>query len=235
MRKWGAIIIVFYALIIAGLLVPVGTALLDKGRPHVQGAYTIYEQWQAWIPVGILLASQALLIFLSVDTSFKRLKPRAHILVTCILTGTLLTILAVAAILCLGFANYGDEFFDRVLRAFSMQPGSGQWVEFCLKLAASVGTIWLLWTIIFYVYVRNSNELITRATSWLLKGSVLELLIAVPCHVIIRRRNYCCAPYVTNFGIVCGIAIMLLSFGPSVLMLYKKRLHEYGERRSVME
>jgi hypothetical protein len=34
-----------------------------------------------------------------------------------------------------------------------------------------------------------------RATRWLLRGSILELLVAVPSHVIVRRRDDCCAPH----------------------------------------
>jgi hypothetical protein len=224
MRKWGAIVTAFYALLLLGLLVPVGTSLLDKGGPHLSGAYGVYGLWQVWIAVGILLASEALLVFLTVDTSFKRLKPRAHILVSCVVTAMLLAVLTGAALLCLGFKSYGDAFFEKFWGGF--------FASFT-NLALSVGAIWMAWAIIFYFYVRNSNETITRATSWLLKGSVLELLVAVPCHVIVRRRTDCSAPYVTNFGIVTGIAIMFLSFGPSVLLLYKKRLDEYGNRRPV--
>jgi hypothetical protein len=65
---------------------------------------------------------------------------------------------------------------------------------------------------------------VTRAVTWLLRGSVLELLIAVPAHIITRRRHDCSAPIVTGFGISSGLAIMLLAFGPSVYLLYRKRM-----------
>jgi hypothetical protein len=77
---------------------------------------------------------------------------------------------------------------------------------------------------------RNSTDPVTRAVAWLFRGSVLELLIAVPAHVIIRRRHDCSAPVVNSFGIASGIAIMLLSFGPSVLLLYKKRMAAYSTK-----
>jgi hypothetical protein len=45
--------------------------------------------------------------------------------------------------------------------------------------------------------------------------------------VWVRRRQDCSAPLATSFGITTGIAVMLLSFGPSVLLLYKKRMEKY--------
>ena len=89
--------------------------------------------------------------------------------------------------------------------------------------------LWLFWGVVFYLYLRNSSEASTRIVSWLLRGSILELLIVVPCHIVVRRRHDCCAPMITSFGIATGIAVMLLSFGPSVLLLYKKRLDAYGK------
>jgi hypothetical protein len=54
----------------------------------------------------------------------------------------------------------------------------------------------------------------------------------VPSHVSVRRRDDCSAPIATSFGIATGIAVMLLSFGPSILLLYKQRMDAYLTRNS---
>jgi hypothetical protein len=212
MRDWGTIITIAYALIVLCLLVP--------GAAYLAGVGPVAAYTMMWIPIGIILVSQALLLFLSVDTSWRRLRPRAHILVSCLVTGVLLALLTGASILSVVFAIHGNvDSWDRLFENGGIVLGC--WVG-----------IWAAWTMLFYLYRRNSHALTTRATSWLLKGSVLELLIAVPSHVIVRRRDDCSAPVVTSFGIATGIAIMLLSFGPSVILLYRKRLDEYANRPS---
>ena len=215
MLKWGTVITIFYVLIVLGLFgVPLSALATGEGKLNP------YKEWGAWIPIGIFLASQALLLFLSVDTSWRRLKPRAHILVSCLVTGMSLALLTSAAVLSIVAGASGDHL-DKTLDSIGGGGILGCWA-----------TIWVAWTIVFYLYTRNSSTLITRATSWLLKGSILELLVAVPTHIIVRRRQDCSAPVVTSFGIATGIAIMLLSFGPSVLLLYKKRMDEYASRGS---
>jgi hypothetical protein len=221
LRKWGIVISVFYALILLGLIVPVSMFIVggdfSKWSGFIRGIKDSYTDWMFWILAGALLASQVLLLFLSVDTSHKRLKPRTHILVS-VTVGALLTALLSSAIIwSVGFAIRGDKlwgnFFDKQTNVLLFWGGA-----------------WLLWGILFYLYFQNSSAVVTRIISWLLKGSVLELLIAVPCHVIVRRRHDCSAPAATSFGIATGLAIMLLSFGPSVLLLYKKRLDAYPPR-----
>jgi hypothetical protein len=222
MRKWGTVVSIFYALIVLGLLVP-GAVFLVGDQFFWPGLYEgvrdAYKAWLLWIPIAVVLSGQTLLLFLSVDTSQKRLKPRAHILMSCTVTAMLFALLTFAAICSLGFAVFRDKFGEEYLNTTARALGFS-------------GTLWVLWGILFYLYFRNSTELTTRAVSWLLKGSVLELLVAVPCHVIVRRRHDCSAPIATSFGIAAGIAVMLLSFGPSVLLLYKKRLDAYATRGS---
>lgn len=223
MRKWGIVISLFYALILLGVIVPAAVFIsgleFHTWTKFFSAVRETYQEWLLWIPIAGILAGQALLLFLSVDTSQKRLKPRSHILVSVAVGALLTALLSSAVIWSLGFAAGGESFWDKL---FDKQYSS------LLFWAA----LWLLWAILFYFYFRNSSKVITRIISWILKGSVLELLIVVPCHVIVRRRHDCSAPIVTSFGIATGIAIMLLSFGPSVLFLYKKRLDAYASRPS---
>jgi hypothetical protein len=223
MRKWGIVISVFYAVIVIALLVPAGISLAGVKDPLgtllSKDMIEFFGEWLACVPVIALVAGQAILLFLSVDTSFKRLKPRAHIAISVIVTSMLFALLAFGTLCAAGAAVVGDKFLDQYWRGAAQMFGI--WAA-----------IWVLWGIVFYLYFRNSTQVTTRAVSWLLKGSVLELLIAVPAHVWVRRRGDCSAPLATSFGIVTGIAVMLLSFGPSVLLLYKRRLDAYEARRS---
>src|SRR5271154_1380502 len=222
MRKWGIVITVCYALILLGLLLPAFVFLIgppSEGHTLWRDIISAYHEGIVWAPLVIFLLGQVLLLFLSVDTSFKRLKPRAHIAVSSTVAALLMGILTAAGVWSLGFGIVGEKFGDTYL------PNAGVAVVTCAAL-------WLVWGILFYFYFRDSSTIVTRLVSWLLKGSVLELLIVVPCHIIVRRRHDCCAPAVTSFGIATGLAIMLLSFGPSVLFLYKKRLDAYPPRPS---
>jgi len=216
MRKWGVVITVFYALILLGLIVP-GAMFLTLNKFSWHGVGNMYGEPVLWVLVAAIIGSQALLLFLSVDQSQKRLKPRTHVLVSCLVGGILTALLTSGVIFCVGCAVWGDKFL----------PDNFGYIW------AIWGALWLLWGVIFYLYFRSSSVVVSRLTAWLLRGSILELLVAVPCHVIVRRRDDCSAPVATSFGIASGIAIMLLSFGPSVLFLYRKRLDEYSNRKSV--
>lgn len=207
MRKWGILITAFYALILVILIIP--GLLVMSGVWSWSTILDIYSHWFPWVCIGILIGGQAALLLVSVDTSWKRLKPRQHIGVSIATVALLSGILIFAAVSSLFAAVYGDG------------PSNGyQFLMWWFGL-------WLLWGVVFFLYAGRLSQWVNRAAGWLIKGSVLELLIAVSCHVIVRHRQDCSAPAVTSFGIAAGIAIMLLSFGPSVLFLYKKRMQQY--------
>ncbi|MGH8120267.1 MAG: hypothetical protein ACRESK_06600, partial [Gammaproteobacteria bacterium] len=175
-----------------------------------------------WSWIAILLCGQALLLFLSVDTSWRRNKPRQHVLVTGMLAGLLTGLLVFFYIWTPMAAIFGDKIFDWPSSPFA----EGMTIIFRWWLG-----FWIFWGILFYWYYRNSDNIVSKAVSLLLAGSVLELLIAVPAHIIVRHRDQCSAPGVTGWGIVTGIAVMLLCFGPGVFALYKKRIDSYSAKR----
>jgi len=224
MKKWGLLITLYYLLVVLVLLMPMFVLLFDASSRTVKGYFDLlfdyYTNWFSVIPVFVVVGGQILLLVLSVDTSFRRNKPRAHILVSISLVGFFLMILGFATISSLLIGILGDKFGD-----YFDAPHTQLYSYLALWPA-----LWLLWGIVFYFQTRTMGNPLSRAVSWLLKGSVLELLVAVSCHVISRRRDDCTAPFVTSFGICSGIAIMLLAFGPSVLFLYKKRMASYAPR-----
>jgi len=219
MRKWGIVISVFYVLVVLVLLVPGGLILAGDqnslGQIFSDQWPAMFGEWLTWVLVLVVLSGQALLVFLSVDASQKRLKPRARISISVAVASMLVALLVFAGLSTLGAAVYHDQFLDK----FWVSAG---------RVFAIWAALWAVWAVVFAAWFRNSAATPGRIVSWLLKGSVLELLIAVPCHVWVRRRGDCSAPTVTSFGIVTGIAVMLLAFGPSVLLLYKKRLDAYA-------
>lgn len=211
MRKWGLVVSLFYAGAVILLLVPLAVALVGDWHNigtlhrHITEAY---GYWATWLCVGVFIAGQVLLLALSVDVTQRRLKPRTHILLSALVAGLFLAVLTSAALLSIVLGFRGDNVPD--------------WTVVVLRWTPLVA--WIGWGVVFCIYSREVDGSVTRAVSWLLRGSVLELLIAVPSHVIVRRRDDCCAPIGTGIGIASGLAIMLLSFGPSVMFLYKRRM-----------
>ena len=48
------------------------------------------------------------------------------------------------------------------------------------------------------------------------KGSILELLIAVPTHIVARYRDCCCARFMTFIGLAMGMSVMLFALIDSI-------------------
>jgi len=97
----------------------------------------------------------------------------------------------------------------------------------------AVGLVWAGWCVVFWTVSldRTAEQIGARLHRYLLAGSVLELLIAVPTHVVVRRREECCAGIATGLGICAGVAVMLIAFGPSVAFLYYRRWKQVRPRR----
>jgi len=216
MKKWGLVVTLLYAVIVLALLAPAMLLLATTPTPAFSDFMEFYREWWLWIVAGFFILCQFALLMLSVDSTQKRMRSRTPIVVSTLVTAILLAIITAVVLLSSIVVVRGEKNFPDL--------GSG--------LAGMLGISWVVWAALFYLLYRNSDDPVTRALAWLFRGSVLELLVAVPSHVIVRRRHDCCAPAVTAFGITSGIAIMLLSFGPSVLLLFKKRMEKYQQQGS---
>jgi hypothetical protein len=212
MRKWGLLITAFYLCALIFLLLPLLAWLFSPDS----------WDWDFWWPfewdinlviwIALLVTAEALLLLVTVDDSFRRMKPRTHIgisIAAIALAIGLLMACAVWAVIVVIWAD--DATTDATTPLF--------W--------GTVAVLWLAWGGVFRAYEAGLSSRLDRMVDWLLKGSVLELLIVVPCHVFVRHRNDCSAPAVTGFGIATGLAVMLMGFGPSIVFLYRKRLRRY--------
>lgn len=195
MRRWGIVITLTYGILLIALFLP---ALGGE-----------------WMWAALLIGAQAVL-FMRVDRSWRRLRPRTHVAVTA-------TAMAAATSLL---------FFGFVLAPLAVIYGDMDWpaglndVVFSNLIAIWLG-LWGFWTVVFVLYYRRVPARMANLIQWLLTGSVLELLIAVPAHVIVRRRHDCSAPVLTGFGIITGTAVMLMCVGPGVIALYQQRRQRY--------
>ena len=226
MRKWGILVTALYSIVVIVLVVPIIASY--SGNDSIEwlvGWRFLIEEREAgelWVLgviwIGILVAAQAILLFVSVDTSFRRLHARRHIMVSVATVGLAVALLSTTAIWSVIVAITGDDW-----------PGGDP--GFVYAFLWVVMFSWVGWAIVFHHYKSDVPDKVNLMTRWLVRGSVLELLIVVPCHIIVRSRGDCSAPMVTGYGIATGIAVMLLAFGPAVLFLYQKRLAQYGHKQ----
>jgi len=221
MRKWGVLITGFYAFVLLFIMEPIIGHLFDpSGESRWWELPWWHEEkfWPLFAWAFLLIVGQALLLFVSVDTSFRRVQPRRHIGVAIGTVAMAVGLLSALAALSIVAAIFGDD----------MLPDSE--LVFVIEVFAPVAIFWAGWAYVFHRYKAGDAARLERFVAWLIKGSILELLVVVPCHVIVRQREDCSAPGVTGYGIATGIAVMLMAFGPSVLFLYQKRLEEYKSR-----
>jgi hypothetical protein len=239
MKRWAVFTVFIYVAALLLLTFPVVYAAFYGKNFSVQQAMDTYFYWGFWLWVAVLAAGQVLLLLVPIDISRRRLPSRRKLKVPFIVGTFLLGNLCLAGVLSLLCAIFGDKglnIFDAqnwliwIYNAFHrdpahhIQPTNSQSI---LPLLWPLLFFWFVWAFIFRRAARadDPDAMIKRLTRWLLRGSILELLVAVPSHVIVRRRDDCCAPIGTFWGIATGISVMLLCFGPGVYFLFVERFH----------
>ena len=211
-NHWALIVAGLYAATIAILAVPFAGLALG-GKVAIENIVMFFASWQCWVLLTVMFLSQYALLALPLRVSSRRPVTRGALWPTVLVGGLMMGILVVGA---------GFSITEFVTKNFDV---AGLWTALALGLMT-----WVIWAVVFFRLSRRNDpaNVITRGSSALIKGSVLELLIAVPTHIVARDRHYCCAGLLTFIGLTAGVSVMLFAFGPAVFFLFVerwKRLH----------
>ena len=214
MKRWAWIVAALYAALLLVMTVP---AILLAFVPQIKpgDAIKAFVWWPYWLWLAIMLASQFALLSVPVRVASLRPVTQGPVWRTVLAGGLMAGGLAAGAFL---------SIYEFIVR----DKGSSDWFAWT---AIALGILtWCIWALIFFRMSRdlNAGDLVSRQCRSLLKGSILELLIAVPTHIVARYRDYCCAGFMTFIGLTMGVSVMLFAYGPAVFFLFAerwKRLH----------
>jgi hypothetical protein len=259
MKRWALVTMALYGLLLILLSVPVlligwlkwfAADQVWRWDISASEVFELFQSWGYWVWLGIMVAAQGLLLFVPVDVSERRPTARRRLIVPVVVSTFLLANLFLAGLFAILSAAMGDEVSKVIetpaklaadvtqvvpglggaLARLGLTPGNDWFI--LLHLFGWILVFWLVWGLVFYHFSRTDDgeSLTRRASRWLLRGSILELLVAVPSHIIVRHRDDCCAPMLSFWGIVTGLSVMLVSFGPGVFFLFAARIRQRQPR-----
>ena len=233
MRRWGLVVSGFYVLAVAALSPAVGYGIAQLAGAKISFPVWMvwFGPWHPWLWIAIQAAGPLVLLIVHVDTKDRQTIPQRQLTWTIAATALAAALLLLAAVSSLLMATLGDKAVSDVVgygsgAFFTVlgSPGvSASAAELLLSLAPVV-VVWLIFGVIFHRFRARLLDRKTRPYRLLVKGSVAELLIAVPSHAIVSHRDECCAPIVTAYGIATGLAILFMSFGPGVWFLFEEQM-----------
>jgi hypothetical protein len=206
MKKWALLVVILYALILIGLTWPLGFLALK----HDVKVSDLFFSKYYWSIVGVMVLGQAVLLVVPVQFASRRPVSRRSLVPAVLASGLMIGLLGV------GFCLSVYEFTARGV------TDDNKWF---LRFFSGGGLLWLFWMALFYwlSHGKDPRDTFTQKCRFILAGSVLELLVAVPTHIVARQRDYCCAGFETFFGLAMGVAGMLFAFGPGVFFLFVDR------------
>ena len=83
---------------------------------------------------------------------------------------------------------------------------------------------WIGWTwALFHAMRSQPNTWLSRTIRWLLVGSCIELAIALPLYLIVRRRFDCWCALPSLWAVCFSMAALLTLTGPGAILLWHRR------------
>jgi hypothetical protein len=207
------VVVLYLLLVVTVLDVPVLLVALGGSDQDVVMATAAFS--------GVIFALGAALLIIPIRTQFERRVRRRSVVLPLIVSA----VCAAAVVGAGGLASL--EFAEGNVPGF--RGDAPVWV-----VGFATVLVWLGWIALFGWLARSvaPQTINDRMYQLLLAGSVLELLIALPMHLVVRRRTECCAGLATGLGIGVGLVVMLIALGPAVFFLFYRRYRQaYAGRR----
>ncbi len=244
MKRWALVVVLLYGLILIVIAWPisklafiplkVANDTITITKSEVIKSFKIdpevFLSWQFLAVLTVMLVSQFAMLVVPVNKAQRRAITKRTLAFPVITAALMMALLAVGLVVSL------SEFFIRekeqtglILLSAGSDGGPGFKEIFSEPtFQRSIGVLifaWLIWALIFFRWSRNiePEALIEKQCRAMYAGSILELLVAVPTHVVARARDYCCAGASTFIGIVFGLSVMIFSFGPGIFFLFADR------------
>ena len=202
--RW--IFLVLYVAIIIGLL---GMAYSGKSQ------LLFYEElngklfWTIFV-LGITLISQILFIFTAGTVNLCQPIRRKRLIFPVIIASLMISVLVLSLFtalreLLINKTEFPDNFWLIIF-----------------------GLNWIGWSIVFLISYKNIERYKTlkNLINILIGGSLIELLVTIPSHIIVAKRPGCFVGMGTAFGITGGISVMLWAFGPGIILLFLQQKYK---------
>lgn len=214
MRRWALVTIALYGAILAVLVAPVTLAAFQS-KSMVGLALSF---WPVWAFLGMMVLAQIALLVVPVRMANDRSVSHLSLLWT-LAAAFLMLLVLLAGMVFVASETLGHWDADSTTYGIVL---------------CTIGAIWLLWALVFGFYTggREPRTMMSRLARFLIAGSVLELLVAIPAHVYARSKDSCCGGFQTVWGLAAGIAVMIFAFGPAVFTLFARRLGSIRPPRS---
>jgi len=212
MKRWAVIVVLLYFLILLALTWPVLAAAFYP-TVKIRDLADVFSSPLYWGLLGAMVCGQAGMLLVPVSLARRRPLSRRQVIWPVLASGLMMGLLALGAIASVVELFMKDKALDLALDHHAWRG------------LAIIPAVWLVWTLIFYRVNRGAAamDVVTQQCRYLLRGSILELLVAVPTHIVARYRDYCCAGALTFLGIAFGLSVMIFSFGPGVFWLFVER------------
>lgn len=226
MKRWAWVVAGLYGLILIVLIFPAGMlAFAPRLSLGLVLPLILWPYCLSWLVVMVI--GQLALLAVPVRVASRRPVTRCSIWLTVLAAALMMGGLMLGA----SFSILEFIFPDETLAVeFGYRKDTvPSWFVFNATAGTGILT-WAIWSVVFYRLSRHGEptDFVSRFCQCLFRGSILELLIAVPTHIVARYRDYCCAGFETFIGLTMGASVMLFSFGPAVYFLFVarwKRLH----------